>query len=256
MKQIQLTSTTLRDKFFEYAGHCIDGEFVVTNETNEALDKVFKTIEENRFGVCLLGNPGAGKTFIFEVLRRVLHPKDEQHFIKKSCIGVVEDYNIENDRKGGSGDNILRQACFKKNILWDDLMREKKGKYNVDVMPEIIFNADERYKQQGLKTHLTCNFMGTSNDPDELTIEKRYGNYVYSRVKGMCEIIGLEPNRDFRSLKNFKSFPMVYHPARLTQEEIDWNKNYEESKNKIHESRPFKGLGTQMKEQWEKLGKK
>lgn len=243
---INLKSATLRDKFFEYIAYCIEGEFIVSETTNKNLDLVFKTIEENKYGVCLLGNPGAGKTFIFEVLSRIIHPQDKSFFLKRSCIGIVEDFNIENDRKGGSGDNVLRSPIFKRNIQWDDLMREPMGKYNVDVMPKIIFNADERFRQSGIKSHFTCNFM-----PD--AIEKRYDNYIWSRIKGMCVVIGLEPNRDFRDLKNFKEFPNVFHKRILSEDEQKVQKWYEESsehaKNNPEKS-TFKGMGDRLREQF------
>ena len=243
MKQIQLTQTTLHDRFFEYAGHCIDGQFIVTTQTQQALELVFKTIEENRYGVCLLGNSGAGKTFVFECLRRILHPQDAQHFQLKSCIGIVQDWNVD-------GDRIFRDKWVRKNMLWDDLMREPMGNYKNDVMPKVIFNADERYKQQGLKTHFTCNFSPAN-------IEKRYGDYILSRIKGMCQVIGMEPSRDFRDLKNFRNYPMVYHPVKLTVDDVEWNKKYERSKNIKYVPTPAKTQGELLRERVEKfLGSK
>lgn len=246
---IKLKSTTLKERFFEYVSMCIEGEFIVSEVTMKHLDLIFKTIEDNKYGVCLLGNRGAGKTFIFEVLSRIIHPQDKIFFLKRSCIGIVEDFNIENDRKGGSGDNVLRSSIFKRNIQWDDLMREPMGKYNVDIMPKIIFNADERYKQSGIKSHFTCNFMPES-------IEKRYDDYIWSRIKGMCVVIGIEPNRDFRDLKNFKEFPNVFHKRILNEDEQKVCRWYEESSRgeKIRQSgSSFEGIGDRMRKMFNNI---
>lgn len=238
---IQLKETTLTGKFFEYAEQCIEGKFMLNDGTEEKLKLILATVEQNKHGVCLLGNPGAGKTFIFEVLRRVIHPQDSWHMIKKSCIAIVEDYNVENDRKGGSGDNVLRQPFFRKNIFWDDLMREPKGKYNVDVMTQVLFNADERFRQYSTKSHFTCNFL-----PDE--IKQRYGDWIWSRIQGMCVVVAIEPDQDFRPLKNFKGFPNVFHTKRWTDEERIWNEKYEALKKKGADNEPHKPMGTRFKE--------
>lgn len=241
MKQIVLHEKDTANRFFEYVGHCIEGKFITTQRTTESLEKVFKAFDEKKHGVCLLGNSGAGKTFIFECLRRIVHVQDERHFLIKSCIGIVEEHNID-------GDRIFRDKWVRKNILWDDLMREPIGNYKHDVMPKILFNADERFKQMGVKTHITCNFM-----PED--IHKRYGDYIMSRINSMSQVIGLEPNQDFRPLKNFKSFPQVYHTPMLCKDDEDFKRKYEAYKIKCQNEKPqpHRGQGDIMRDKVNKF---
>jgi len=231
---IQLTSTTLRDRVFEYADHCISGGFIITDKTRAAIETIITTIDDNKQGVLICGNPGAGKTLLFEVIRRVIHPKDANFFIKKTCQDVVLDFNTK-------GHIIFKEGgFFKYNIMWDDLGFEKPGKWygsQTEVMCEMMFMAHNNFLDKGVKMHFTTMFL-----PQE--IEARYGTWFFSRLKQMCTIVALDPECDHRTAKNFKGFPKVFHPVRLTPEQIEWNKRYEESKNNPPVSEPFKGVGS------------
>lgn len=232
---IELKGRTVKERFLEYASVCLKGEFIV----DENIDLILKTFEENKRGILLCGNPGCGKTMIFQILQRITHPQDERHFKIKSTMSAVIDFNNE-------GHEIFTRDFFSKNVLWDDLGLENKGKHygnNVEVMEQILFIAYERYKTAGHLPSFT-----TMQLPKEL--EARYGAWFYSRLQEMCERITIKHDKDYRQLRNFKSFPPVKHLKIKTEEDLAIERYYENCKNLPFPNNKPATLGQILKEQF------
>lgn len=232
---MELKGITLREKFIEYSNLCLSEKYVI----DDKMDLLLKTFEENKSGILLCGNPGTGKTMIFEILKNITHPQDKNYFKIKTCTEMVTAFNIE-------GHEIFRnKSLFDKNILWDDLGMEPVGKFfgdKIEVMQQMIFEGYNKFKYEGILLHFTTMML-----PEE--IERRYGNWFWSRLSQICTIISIQHNNDYRLRKNFTGYPKVTHLRRYTQEEKEWNKSYAEYKQNPPNTEPYKTLGQRKKEE-------
>jgi len=134
-----------------------------------------------------MGPPGTGKTQAMILLRELANitAVSDMKFAIKPCAEVVAEYQAE-------GMDVIRKAnathrCF------DDLGSEPQNIkfYNNDlnVMREVITARYHLWLTTGRLTHLTTNLT-----PED--IEKYYGERVWGRIRGMCNIFELtEPDR-------------------------------------------------------------
>lgn len=222
---IELKSESLKEKFYEYAAICLKKGFT-QDEENKMVPSVIEAIDKNEVGVCILGNPGSGKTILFELLSEIVHPQRPEFFIKLRTRDVVLRFNNE-------GHSVFAK-WQKLNVLFDDLGAEEKGHYYAErpeVFERFIQDRYELFKNFGIKTHFTSNLK-----MDEIL--NRYGLRCKSRLQEMCDIIvigGASNYTDRRSYRNFVEFPKVAHKRIKTAEDIQWEETYrkvkEEAKN-------------------------
>lgn len=243
---IQLQAKTLNGKFIEYTDKILEGGYKMSPEYKIAYMQFIVAMYEKKSGIILSGNTGCGKTFLFEVMRRILHNQTSIHFTKVSVLDVVRDFNV-------AGHEIF-ERWKDKNVMFDDLGTESKGMYYGDKIEVFEKFIQFRYNlfHQGVITHFTTNLL-----PDE--ISNRYGARCMSRLNEMCATIYL-PDQDFRKEKNFKGFVQVYHKKVETKEDREWKESYREFC-KEHEGKPYVhntggGTGTVLRKMVEEMEEK
>lgn len=208
------TNMTLRQRFKAYAKNCLEGGYqVANNAAKEELRQLFDTFENSSQGMLVCGKTGTGKTMLFQILQRVIHPQHPLKFRMRSSIDVVENFGINGH------ESFLEDK--KHNMLYDDLGAEEKGVHygdRIEVFEKLIQQRYDLWKNTGIRTYFTSNYT-----PQE--IEKRYGSRPISRLREMCEHIVFNHN-DMRSLKNFKGFANVLHRVELSAADKEWNDLY------------------------------
>lgn len=231
----------LQEDFIKYACSCLnDNTFV----TNNQIQDILQIIEKNDRGVLIYGNVGSGKTFIMDVLLRIIHTQDLRKFSKVNAIDLITEFNL-------NGHDVFKKY-HQKNIFFDDLGAETKGKFygeNMEAFEKLIQIRYNEFRDFGTVTHFTTNLT-------KKEIFERYGERIVSRLKEMCEIIVLGGNskeKDMRGLRNFKGYTVFTHPKIKSKEELEWEANYKALKEKA-ETMPvennYKGLGSKLAEQW------
>lgn len=231
----------LQEDFLKYACASLnDNTFVI----NKQIQNIIKTVDANERGVLIYGNVGSGKTFVMDVLLRVIHNQDKKKFSKVNAIDLITDFNT-------NGHDVFKRYQ-QKNVFFDDLGAETKGKFfgeNMEAFEKLIQIRYNDFRDYGVLTHFTTNL--TKKD-----MMQRYGERIVSRLKEMCEAIvlgGDEKEKDMRSLRNFKGYPAFVHPRIKSKEEIEWEANYnamkEKAKNEPVENN-YKGIGSRLAEQW------
>lgn len=237
---VELKTENLKEQFYEYAEICLKKGWV-QDEENKNVPAIIEAIKKNEFGVCVVGNPGSGKTILFELLSEVVHPQHPEFFIKLRTIDVVLKFNEE-------GHSVFRK-WENKNVLFDDLGTEEKGHYYAE-RPEVfqmfIQIRYELYKKFGTKTHFTSNLTF-----DE--IGNRYGLRCKSRLQEMCDVfvIGGSSNYvDRRTYRNFAEFPKVAHKRIKSKEDLEWEERYRLVRENAASNltSEIKGAGQRMKE--------
>lgn len=210
----ELKGQTLKEVFLEYASLVIDGEY----QEPAQLDNILNSFKANRYGIVVYGSYGAGKTFIFEVLLRIIPPNHDLMFRKVNVLDVEFDYKEH-------GDGCIRRY-LKGNILFDDLGSENRGSNygkNVEVMEKIILMRYEMWKSKGYRTFFTTNLT-------EAELKERYTGRCFSRIYEMCDRYIMQDD-DKRKLRNFKKYIPVTHDT-MTDADREWQKHYSELKQK------------------------
>ena len=189
--------TPLKTRFYRYAKLVTEGAYTVDEENIDQLRLIIKTLEEGVKGLVICGKPGSGKTFIFEVLSKILYPPF--HPLKlsiKTCDDMVSSYEK-------IGDDALK-VDRPKNICYDELGREKNpAKYfgsDADVMQKIIVNRYNLYKHKRYITHFTSNY-------SKADLLDRYGVHCFSRLSEMNVFINLGTSESYTDRRlNSKPF--------------------------------------------------
>ncbi len=229
---------TLKKKFVAYAKYCVEGGYDIENEkTRQMLTGFFHTFEDTNTGAIVHGNTGTGKTFLFQILNRIISRDDVLHFRIVSAIDAVLEFNIDGHEYFRTNQN--------RDVLYDDLGAEDKGMHfgdRVEVFERLIQKRYDLWKSNGVRTFFTTNLSGAE-------IEKRYGTRVTGRIGEMCTKFILNDG-DKRQRRNFKEFPQVLH--RRTKEQDDFEKSYAKYRLEAS-SRTFKPMtaGQRLKEQFD-----
>jgi len=228
---------TLKAKFVSYAKYCIEGGYQFSSDTRTQLSGLFHCIENTNQGAVVYGKTGTGKTILFQMLGRIIHPKDPLAFKFRNSLDIVLDFNITGHEIFNKDNSV--------NVLIDDLGAEDKGVHfgdRVEVFERYIQKRYDLWKLNGVRTYFTTNMT-----PEKIT--ERYGTRVWSRLEEMCQHF-LINDSDKRNLKNFKSFPTVLH--RKTKDEQEWDRLYKEHKEqaKLKEYKQPPTLGERLKNQF------
>lgn len=156
-------------------------------------------------GLLIRGFKGSGKTMTFKIIQKLL-----KNFAINNSRDIVADYNI-------GGFEAINEYIKTKTRLFDDLGKEDIGKYygnTNDVFKDIILRRYEVFQNVGLITHFTTN-------EDNISLEERYDEWAYDRLKAMCSVIVLGGTNNSRRNKYnpvervFKKEPV------LSKEEIE-----------------------------------
>lgn len=202
---------TLRERFREYNRYVLDGGYKLTDAAKRELVAFFDEFERGTMGAVFSGQPGTGKTIFFQMLDRVIHPKDPLKFRIRNAIDVVEAFAINGH------ESFLEYKKF--NMLFDDLGAENTGMYfgdRIEVFEKLIQQRYNAWKELGVRTYFTTNLKPTE-------IEKRYGTRPLSRLREMCVHVVFNHD-DLRGSRNFRGFPNVFH--RATKDDAEWVESY------------------------------
>lgn len=150
-------------------------------------------------GICLIGNPGSGKSIIMKTLADLAVPGNIIQCL--DCDVLAEDYELRGAdsfiRFNSPFDNVTK-GLTKPAYLFDDLGSEAKKKHfgnYTDVMASIIAKQYRHYVDHGVKSHFTANL--TRKD-----ILDVYGMRTESRLWQMCNfiILGQQGSKDWRKI--------------------------------------------------------
>jgi len=170
----------LKARFWNYAQLVTGNTYIVDDENKDALARIIEVMQKGEKGIVLCGKTGSGKTFIFQLLQKILHPRFHP---KVMAIKHVSEVVAMYEKKGDEGLFSLQNN----SICFDELGREKNAKYfgsESDVMEMLI---GWRYTQWKFLDKLT--FFTSNYSREDLC--KRYGTHSDSRLNEMCEFINL-----------------------------------------------------------------
>lgn len=246
MEKIVLKATGLKGRFNEYASIALKNGYVWDLENTELIETAIQSIEQNQFGVMMVGNPGSGKTLFLEIMQKIINPAAANYFLMVHVMQVVLEFNRSGSYVFSKWENT--------NVFFDDLYKEDKGQFysdkNVEIFERFINIRYNLFKSKKLKTHFTTNHSRTE-------LLNRYGLYCITRLEEMCDKIRLGADKDYtnrRQYRNFIYLPNVHYEKIKTKEDLEWEKYYANYKNAhiektIHLPQHIKkGKGTLMKE--------
>lgn len=207
--KIKLNSEKLIDRFNEYCTIALKGGYVWDEENSDDVLKIISAFEAGDRGICIQGNPGTGKSFILEVLQKLVPKSDPRYFKIRYCMKITDEFS---GAGSGTGHDIFKNYVLE-NICFDDIGFEKKGRHYggelIEVMEHMVDLRYRVFKFNGRKSHFTTNL--TTDD-----IKKRYGLRFWSRFSEMTDVFVLGNDgdewSDRRLLRNFNYLPEVYYP--------------------------------------------
>lgn len=240
---------TLRERFREYARHCLDGGYRLdTEEARTEVRRLFDAIEGGRLGAVVYGNPGSGKTILLQMIARCIAPGDPHRLRFRTCQDVVEDFNI----RGHESLRVDRDRC----VVFDDLGAETRGAHygeKVEVMTLVIIERYKLWRDLGLQTYYTTNLkqeeIAQRYDPD-VNVSR-----VMGRLRESCAQVKVDDG-DKRKLKTFRRLFPTQHPR--PAEEAEYIRAYEERRRLIAAAPqpPREGVGERMRrELWGDFGR-
>jgi DNA replication protein DnaC len=167
-------------------------------------------------GFLLYGRPGAGKTHLLVAALRYLA-------LEKGVAGrYVEFMLLLSDIRAGFNANrshmdILRPLLYVPVLAIDELGKERGTEWERSMLDELI----SRRFNSGLATLFATNYfleerenpvketpgMRNTRAPDfareaeAMTLSRRVGDRIYSRLNEMCVFVKLDPNQDQRKLR-------------------------------------------------------
>lgn len=237
---MKLPHTNLTENFFWYAEQCIFGGY----QEKEIAVEIIKAFEQNK-SIIIFGANGTGKTLLFELLKRVVHPQNELRFRGRNVLDTVLDFNTRG------------HECFrddqKSHVFYDDLGTEDKGYWygdKVEVFEKLMQFRYDRWRTKGLRTFFTTNLTHEE-------ILQRYGSRFRDRMKEQfyqAVMVG----ESKRNLKNFIKFMPIEHNRVLSPEEEEWNANYKahkQARQNMPKEETKTGVGSQLRKQFEQMKK-
>jgi DNA replication protein DnaC len=165
-------------------------------------------------GFLLYGRPGAGKTHLLAATLRWLALE------KGIASRYVEFMLLLSDMKAGFGENrshmdILKPLLFVPVLAIDELGKERGTEWERSMLDELIsrrFNSglatlfatnyflEERdspvREQPGARFNTRSQEFG--RDAEAMTLARRVGDRIYSRLNEMCTFVKLDPGHDLR----------------------------------------------------------
>lgn len=242
MALIELKEGSLRDRFEEYGSFVLKDGYKFDDENRIAVNRCIEIFEQNETGLQIFGNPGSGKTLIFEMLQRIIPMSSPLHFSKINTRDVVLQFN---NKEVGHG---VFKKWADKNICFDDLGAEKTGYLfgqKSEVMEEFIYSRYDLFRSKKIITHFTTNLGKTD-------LTNRYGMRCVSRLNEMCQRVGLGDNENYvdrRALRNFKELPYVKHPIVKSADEQYIQDVYQVMKQHAQlQPKTGPGLGSRMRD--------
>lgn len=205
---------SLKSNFVNYLNLCFEGGFIIDDQNREPMRQIFNIFENEKYGVTIAGNTGSGKSLVFTVLNRIIHPKSELKFTIEQAQDIVHDYN-------NLGDEILAYFERKQIFVIDDIGIEKLGKHygkDCNVIADIINIRYSLWVNFGVKTHFTTNLSGAE-------LKEKYGDRIASRLNEMSKMVILTSD-DRRAYRNFKGWVAVTHEKAFTVEDKQWHEMY------------------------------
>lgn len=142
-------------------------------------------------GLLIRGSVGVGKTGILQVIQRWL--PQEKKFAYNPANDIVSLFNAD-------GDKALEVYKKKKERLFDDLGAEDKGRYygnTVEVFDKIIQQRYDKFRAEGMKTHLTTNLTNEQ-------LNEKYGKRSYDRLRDMCNLVNWPTTESRRGKEQFR----------------------------------------------------
>lgn len=145
-------------------------------------------------GLLLAGNPGIGKTTLFAKLAQIYAFKivdcyDMKDYLSKDPDCLRSFFSKKETMDWVDGDEV--QGGYLKKTIWDyvfdNLGVEDNnvhlgyGKF-LNPMAEIIYNRFRNWEKNGTMSFFITNF-------DEKYLVKHYGEFIYDRLIGMCNVI-------------------------------------------------------------------
>lgn len=198
----------LQPLFFEYASKVLEGGFILDDENREKMSTWFEKFEAAGVGLLTSGNSGSGKTLAYEIMTRIIHPRDKKKFRVIKTRDIVEDYDA-------NGSACLRRYIGK-NCLFDDLGDEDNGKFwgkEKNVLEDIILMAYDSWMSSGIVYHFTTNLSHPK-------LRERYGARCFTRLMEMTFEVTIGGGTNYtnrRLLKNKLPWLNVLHPPRYSE---------------------------------------
>lgn len=152
-------------------------------------------------GIYLFGRTGTGKSMLISALQYVTEAArlPTQYRIAKTALiaKTTADAAYAEERKARQLHADL-QSLYHGPWCFDDLGEDnepisiKLWGNDTPIMSPILSHRYDLYTLNGTITHATSNLKLTSPDPDETTIETRYGTRIKDRLKTMFNFILLD----------------------------------------------------------------
>jgi DNA replication protein DnaC len=209
--QIGIPPAIARASFDSFKGWSPD--HAKAKATAEDFAKKFRKDAPTK-GFLLYGRPGAGKTHLLAATLRWLALE------KGIASRYVEFMLLLSDMKAGFSDNrshmdILKPLLHVPVLAIDELGKERGTEWERSMLDELI----SRRFNSGLATLFATNYFleerenpvreqpGTryntrspdfARDAESMTLPKRVGDRIYSRLNEMCTFVKLDPGHDLR----------------------------------------------------------
>lgn len=129
-------------------------------------------------GIMLIGPNGVGKTFLFEVFHRL-----SQFGCTRRYFQMTDGRTVATDVAKNGYEAISKYIGGDK--LFNELGSELPARFYgnpIDAMYEVIFEREKVFQAKLQKTHITTNLSAQQ-------LADRYDSAIFSRLRGMCNII-------------------------------------------------------------------
>lgn len=174
------------------------------NDPTFCKSKLIKNEPSLSKGICLLGNPGSGKSLLIKAMSVASKKFFDKDYIKRFDVKYCDAIELEYHKVGPESMDKYRNKIWggqKNNLAFDELGYEdtvkRYGNEAKEVMADVLMVRDRLFTDHGLFTHFTSNL-----HIDNIT--ERYGDRADSRLNGMCNIIYLGSKQDSIDYRKYK----------------------------------------------------